>query len=59
MNTRSYPRNSTLAFPRTVDYASALERPAPMPRADRIVVVGAYLAGFALLLILIAEYFCR
>jgi hypothetical protein len=34
MNTRSYPRNSTLAFPRTVDYASALERPAPMPRAD-------------------------
>ena len=27
MNTRSYPRNSTLAFPKSCDYACAIERP--------------------------------
>ena len=28
MNTRKYPRTINEAFPRTVEYASALERPA-------------------------------
>lgn len=39
MNTRTYCRNSTLAFPKTTDYACALERPAPsMPRGVLILV---------------------
>jgi hypothetical protein len=61
MYTRTLPRtiNGANAAFRDATYASALERPAPMPRADRIVVAGAYLAGFALLVILIAEYFAR
>lgn len=29
MNTRTYHRNSVMAFPRTVEYGAAIERPAP------------------------------
>ena len=31
MTTRTYYRNSTLAFPRTAEYASAVERPTNRP----------------------------
>lgn len=27
MNCRTYPRNSVLAFPRTLEYAASIERP--------------------------------
>lgn len=30
MNTRTYHRNSVLAFPKTAEYGAAIERPAPM-----------------------------
>ena len=31
MNSRTYYRNSTLAFPRTAEYGAAVERPAKRP----------------------------
>jgi hypothetical protein len=44
MNTRTYPRSSIEAFPNTVQYAAALERPAPNPY-PRVLWV-ALIAGF-------------
>jgi hypothetical protein len=46
MNTRTYNRNSTLAFPKTTDYACALERPykVRMDWQDRLVVAACIVA---------------
>lgn len=38
MNTRSYNRNSVLAFPKTTDYACSVERPRRMDWQDRLVM---------------------
>ena len=53
MNTRTYPRTLNEAFPRTVEYACAVERPSD--RADRIVMWGCGIAAIALLLVLLLE----
>jgi hypothetical protein len=46
MNTRTYSRNSTLAFPKTTDYACAVERPysTRMDWQDRLVVAACLVA---------------
>jgi hypothetical protein len=38
MNTRTYNRNSVLAFPKTCDYACAVERPREFDWQDRLVM---------------------
>lgn len=35
MNTRTYHRNSVLAFPKTAEYGAAIERPAPLFARDK------------------------
>ncbi len=50
MQTRTYPRNSVLAFPKTCEYACAVER--PYDPADRIVLIGCAVAAVALAVIL-------
>lgn len=54
MNTRTYHRNSVMAFPKTVEYGAAIERPAPAFAGSRaanvaIVVVIACMAAPTLL----------
>ncbi|MFD0669690.1 hypothetical protein ACT80S_18375 [Ramlibacter sp. MAHUQ-53] len=47
MQTRTYPRNSVLAFPRTVEYAAAVER--PYDPEDRLVMVACLVAAVFLI----------
>lgn len=59
MNTRTYHRNSTLAFPKTADYGCAIERPAPLFARSRFAsaAIGyvATLAVIVLAIIVIVE----
>jgi len=52
MNTRKYPRTINEAFPRTVEYASALERPArySLRTWPRILVAIACCIGITMLI---------
>lgn len=47
MNTRTYHRNSVLAFPKTAEYGAAIERPAPMFARSRM---ASGVVGFSLML---------
>lgn len=49
MNTRTYHRNSVMAFPRTVEYGAAVERPAPVFARTRTasVAIGVVIACLA------------
>ena len=49
MNTRTYHRNSVMAFPRTVEYGAAIERPAPAFAGSRAasVAIGIVIACLA------------
>lgn len=51
MNTRQYPRNSMLAFPRTAEYADPIERPEPRERIAGIALAVAIGIGFAFALV--------
>lgn len=60
MNTRTYHRNSVLAFPKTAEYGAAIERPAPMFARSRTasssVGWGLAIAATVVALILIGGY---
>lgn len=58
---RRHPRSASGvdAAWRDATYASALERPAPTPLADRVVIIGSIVAAVALCAILLAETLAR
>lgn len=53
MNSRRYPRSSTEAFPRTTDYACAVERPAPVHPHDKLIGWSSFAAAVACAVILV------
>ena len=54
MNSRSYHRNSVLAFPGTVEYGAAIERPAKRT-ADKVVGWTLALGALWVVVILVLE----
>lgn len=51
MNTRTYSRNSMLAFPKTCEYACAVQR--PYDREDRVVMWACLAAVAAIVLVMV------
>lgn len=55
MNTRTYYRNSVLAFPKSAEYGCAIERPYKTHLADRAVIWALAVAFVTVMTILLVE----